>query len=81
MRVRRKEFEMKSQYLPWYALAVAVAFVGALAFGVPISTLLLLAAVLACPLMMMSMMGGHGMGGGHGSDDSSAGRTQRPGGD
>jgi hypothetical protein len=56
---------MKTQYLPWYALAVAVAFVGALAFGVPVSTLLLLGVVLACPLMMMFMMGGHSMGGGH----------------
>jgi hypothetical protein len=75
--VRREELEMKTEYLPWYALAVAIAFVGALAFGVPVSTLLLLAAVLACPLMMMFMMGGHG----HRTDDRSAGRSQRPGGD
>ena len=54
---------MKRQYLPWYALAVVVAFVAAVALGVPVSTLLLLLAVLACPLMMMFMMGGHGGGG------------------
>ena len=68
---------MKSQHLPLYAVAVAIAFVGALAFGVPVSTLALFAAVLACPLMMMFMMGGHG----HGSDHRSAGRAHRPGGD
>jgi hypothetical protein len=70
---------MKSQYLPWYALAVVVAFVAAVAIGVPISTLLLLLVVLACPLMMMFMMGGgHGPGGSSGEPHDhhdSAGRS------
>jgi hypothetical protein len=57
---------MKTQYLPWYALALAAIFVAALAIGVPLSTLALLLVVLACPLMMMFMMGG--MGGGRGND-------------
>jgi hypothetical protein len=57
---------MKTQYLPWYAVAVAAVVVAALAFGVPLSTLALLLVVLACPLMMMFMMGG--MGGGRGND-------------
>lgn len=60
---------MKTQYLPWYALALAAVFVAALAIGVPLSTLALLLVVLACPLMMMFMMGGMGgMGGGRGND-------------
>lgn len=57
---------MKTQYLPWYALALVAVFVAALAIGVPLSTLALLLVVLACPLMMMFMMGG--MGGGRGND-------------
>ncbi len=57
---------MKTQYFPWYALALAAAFVAALAIGVPLSTLALLLVVLACPLMMMFMMGG--MGGGRDND-------------
>jgi hypothetical protein len=51
-----------------YAVAVAIAVVGALALGVPVATLFFLAIVLACPLMMFFMMRGmHGqdMHGGH----------------
>lgn len=59
---------MKSQYLPWYAIALTAAIIGAVALGVPMSTLLLALVVLACPLMMMFMMGG---GHGHGSDHDS----------
>jgi hypothetical protein len=58
---------MKRQYMPWYAAALVAALVGAVAVGVPLSTVLLLLVVLACPVMMMFMM--RGMGGGH--DDSS----------
>lgn len=57
---------MKTQHLPWYALALAAAFVTALAIGVPLSTSALLLFALSCPLMMMFMMGG--MGGGDGND-------------
>jgi hypothetical protein len=53
------------QHLPVYALALAVAFVGALWAGVPIGTLLFVAAVLACPLMMVFMMRGMHGGSGH----------------
>ena len=50
-----------------FAVAVAVAIVGAMWLGVPLETLALLAIVLACPLMMVFMMAGmHG--GGHGDD-------------
>ena len=50
----------------WLMLACCLAPIAAIiavgAFGVPISTLLLAAIVLMCPLMMMFMMGGHGHG-------------------
>ncbi|WBP85113.1 DUF2933 domain-containing protein [Kitasatospora cathayae] len=47
-----------------YAIAIAIAFVGALALGVPVGTLALLGTVAVCPLMMFFMMRGmHGMGG------------------
>ncbi|MFE7811267.1 DUF2933 domain-containing protein [Streptomyces sp. NPDC057433] len=51
-----------------YAVALAIAFVGALALGVPLGTLALLAVVAACPLMMFFMM--RGMHGGHGDERS-----------
>jgi hypothetical protein len=60
--------EMKLQHISWYAIALVAAIVGALALGVPVSTVVLLLIVLACPLMMMFMMGGHNMGCSHGSD-------------
>jgi hypothetical protein len=45
---------------PWwlYAVALAILAVGLVALGVPASTLLVGAFVVACPLMMMLMMGG-----------------------
>ncbi|MFI5894883.1 DUF2933 domain-containing protein [Actinoplanes sp. NPDC051513] len=51
---------MKRQ--PWalYAIALAILVVGLVAFGVPAQTFLFGAAVLACPLMMLFMHGGHG---------------------
>lgn len=51
-----------------YAIAIAIAVVGALWLGVPVGTLAVLAVVLACPLMMIFMMSGmHG-----GNDHDSA---------
>ena len=55
------------------ALVAAGAGVLALTFGVPLGNLLWIGLVLACPLMMVLMMGGHGGDGhggrpGHGSD-------------
>ena len=61
-----------------YAVAAAIAFVGALWFGIPASTLAFVGIALICPLMMMLMMGGMMHGGGdsgnatesrHSSDD------------
>jgi len=52
-----------------YAIAVAIAVVGALWLGVPLGTLVLLGLVLACPLMMLFMMRGM---------HSESGRGERP---
>ncbi len=55
---------MKRQQWGLYAIALAVLVVGLVWAGVPASTLLIAALVLACPLMMFFMMrdghGGHG---------------------
>jgi hypothetical protein len=52
-----------------FALAIAIAVVGALWLGVSASTIAALGVVLVCPLMMMVMMRGmHGGGQGHGPD-------------
>ena len=55
---------MKRQHLPIFAAVLIIAIVGALAVGVPFTTLAVALLVLACPLMMLFMHGGHG---GHGS--------------
>lgn len=56
-----------------YAVAVVIGVVGALWVGVPVGTLVVLAVALACPLMMMFMMGGKhdGMRGGDDEHDRS----------
>ena len=51
---------MRRQHIPLYAMAVGLLVIGALAAGVPASTLLLLAVLLTCPAMMLFMHGGHG---------------------
>ncbi|MFI9025165.1 DUF2933 domain-containing protein [Streptomyces sp. NPDC053560] len=56
-----------------YVIALAIFLVGALALGVPASTLAVLAIVVVCPLMMLVMMWGmhghQGQGGGSRSAD------------
>ena len=63
-----------------YAVAVAIAVVGALALGVPLGDLAFLLIVLACPLMMFFMM--RGMHGddmhGHGRDHDDAPKDRDP---
>jgi hypothetical protein len=64
---------MKRQHMMWYVAALIAGIVTALALGAPASTVLLALVVLACPLMMMFMMGNmHGGGprSGAGQDDS-----------
>ena len=64
---------MKRQHMMWYVAALIAGVVTALAVGAPASTVLLALVVLACPLMMMFMMGNmHGGGprSGTGQDDS-----------
>lgn len=52
---------MKSSDMGLFAIAAAIAFVGALWAGVPLAGLLPVLAFLACPLMMVFMMKGmHG---------------------
>jgi type III secretory pathway component EscV len=46
----------QSSNLGLFAIAVAIAVVGALALGVPVGTLAVLAIVAVCPLMMLAMM-------------------------
>lgn len=46
------------RHLPFYVLAAAVLLVGAIAFGVPTSSLWIGGFVVLCPLMMIFMMGG-----------------------
>jgi hypothetical protein len=60
---------MKKEQMPRYAFAFAVLIVGLAFAGVPLSSLLFIPLVLACPLMMMFMMGGMGgMGASHKQD-------------
>lgn len=59
-----------------YAVAVAIAVVGALWVGVPVDTLALLAIVLACPLMMIFMM--RDMHGGGSQHERPSGRHEEP---
>ena len=54
------------RHLPFYVLAAAILLVGAIAFGVPMSTLWIVGFVVLCPLMMIFMMGGMHGGDGHG---------------
>jgi hypothetical protein len=64
---------MMRQQLPLYAIALAVLVVGLAFAGVSLQTILFGLFVLACPLMMMFMMGGHGAHGGHGGSDQQVG--------
>ncbi|WP_220137152.1 DUF2933 domain-containing protein [Streptomyces himalayensis] len=56
------------------AIALAIVLVGALALGLPLSTLVLLGIVLLCPLMMFFMM--RGMHDGSGQDTDQADRPR-----
>jgi hypothetical protein len=63
---------MKREHLSLYAIALAILIVGLVFAGVPVTTLLFGLLVLACPLMMMFMMGGHG---GYGGSDQHTDRA------
>ncbi|WP_454852343.1 DUF2933 domain-containing protein [Promicromonospora soli] len=65
---------MKRQQWGLYAIVLAVVLVGLIALGVPASTVLIGAIVLACPLMMLFMHGGSN----HGSHDRPADRPAAP---
>ncbi|WP_439939261.1 DUF2933 domain-containing protein [Nocardia sp. N13] len=64
--------QTRNPNLGMYAIAAAIAIVGALWVGVPAGTLAVVGIALLCPLMMMLMMGGmHGM---HGNGAGSTGQ-------
>lgn len=67
---------MKRQHLPMYAVALAILVVGLAFAGVPVQTMLFGLIVLACPLMMIFMMGGHGGDAGSGRHDDRPGGHQ-----
>ncbi|GAA3500839.1 hypothetical protein GCM10019016_079460 [Streptomyces prasinosporus] len=72
---------MTNDKRPLYALAAAIGIVGLVALGVPIGTIVLLAVLAACPLMMIFMMRGMhggGMHGGHDHTDESTDRDRDP---
>lgn len=64
---------MKSSNLGLFAIAAAIAFVGALWAGVPLAGLAPVLIFLACPLMMIVMMKGM-----HGGGDSDHRDTHGP---
>jgi Protein of unknown function (DUF2933) len=68
---------MTREHMPIYAVASAILVVGLAAAGVSLGAILVSLAVLACPLMMIFMMGGlhGGHGGGHGRHDGAAVRV------
>lgn len=72
---------MNGNHLKYMLLVGAGAFGVLLLVGVPLTSALLLAVVLACPLMMFTMMftmGGHDGHGGAGHDHTSR-RSNQPG--
>lgn len=69
---------MRNRNYGLYAVALAIAVVGALWLGVPPSTLVVLALVLVCPLMMLFMMRGMHSGDGHDQHDAKAGERSEP---
>lgn len=69
---------MNRKNMPMFALVAGVAAIAALWAGVSASTIVLLALVLACPLMMVFMHGGGGHGGGGHGGGGHAGHGAGP---
>lgn len=67
---------MKTSNRGLFAVAAAIAFVGALWAGVPFGSLAVIAVLLLCPLMMIFMM--KGMQGGGGSEHHDADHRRDP---
>jgi hypothetical protein len=51
---------MKMTNMKWLVVGAPIALVALVSAGIPLASLLPFAIVLACPLMMMGMHGGHG---------------------
>lgn len=73
-----EEDVVKRYHFGLYAIALAILIVGLAFAGVPVQTMLFGLFVLACPLMMMFMMGGHGGHGGSDQQDRDHHTTGRP---
>lgn len=56
---------MTRNHLTYMLFGGAVLFGALVLFDVPLQSALLVAILLACPVMMLFMMGGHGHGAGH----------------
>ena len=66
-------------HMKYMLLGGAGVMVVALLFGAPLQSALFYGILLACPLMMISMMGGHGAGHDHSqASDPKDRATQRP---
>lgn len=66
---------MKMTNLKWVLVGIPVALVVLGTAGVSIASILPLAFLVACPLMMLGMHGGHGGHGGHGNGHSAPDKT------
>ena len=65
-------------HMKWMLFGGGGLVVVALLFGVPLQSALFFGILLACPLMMILMMGGLGGGHDHGQSDGQDSETQRP---
>lgn len=71
---------MRNRRYRQFAIAAAIVLAGALWLGVRIETIAAVAVVLACPIMMLLMMGGmHGHGQGDRAGHHEYGTVHRPG--
>ncbi len=66
-------------HMKYMVLGGAGVMVVALLFGVPLQSALFFGILLACPLMMIFMMGGHSAGHGHGQSDGKDTKNQQAG--
>lgn len=72
--------QMRTRMASWTLLLGAAAVVAVVVFGIPVRSLFVFAAILACPISMLFMHGGHGGHGGreeHGGDPAHENQSTR----